>query len=667
MPNPVEKQAIDLFVDSVFYEPALGPGETPVGVISAVRDGYSMPSELHTTKAWSVWRCIEPGSGREVVIKTASLHSPLTGDEIAERLRVEFDLLGKLSTHRVVKGRAETIAGASSYLAIEYAGDDDIAFHALMKYCNDPSGFSALLMQAVQAVADLHKNDVVHGDLKPQHFVMNEDTPVLIDFGLSASLQSPIRQLNTQPWLAGTPGYIAPEVEAGQATHHDTRQDVYSLGVTLKNLAESWSTHSGMRVPKPITRVIRNSTQPDPAERYPDAQALMADLTRAMRPRRASRIAACAASLGVLATLGVGTLIATAPSPGPRATGPESKEPAFLDLDWTAGHVAVGDGRARFLADVNTLPEKDQAAWEVGLVRHGGLSHPFGESPFGETPAISWRYHHASQSLAWYSAKGYFAHRSIADSQATSSPGPAIAGIEFSENGKQIVLIDNQLDVHTAELYPDRPFELLGTPIENARAAFTTLDGHILAIERVSNVLHTWDQVEQHTREHGYASVLLVRSNPRVLAFYGRDTKDRRIVAVESLAGETLLAATPTADAEGVLVCADYSGDPQTLCLGYDDGTVALYDVGTDQWRTFHCPAQSDATAVLLVPEEDRLFVASHGVHVYRLSDGQHTLTLGGTLVVNEYVTQLIWEPATRAVYIESNLGVKRWHAAESE
>lgn len=623
-----------------------------------------MPSELHVSKAWSVWRCFEPNSGREVVIKTPAINCPLSVDEISSRMRAEFDFLSQLKSPRVVEGRGKKINGYASYLAIEYAGDDDIAFIAVNRYHNDRSGFNKLMLRAVRAVADLHKQGVVHGDLKPQHFVMNDDTPILIDFGLSADLQSPMRELNTPSCLAGTPGYIAPEIASGEATRHDARQDVYSLGVTLGRLAEVWSKNSGLKQRKSITRIIRKCTQPDSSDRYADAGELMADLSHATKPRRASMIATIAASVGVIATAGLGAMLATAPNPTPTWTGPDKPDvPAFLDLDWTAGHIAEGDAREQFLATVTELPESMQTAWEVGLIRHGGESYPFGESPFGEIPALSWRYHHASQSLAWYSAGGQFFHQSR-NVPAVASPVPTILGIEFSANGKQAVLIDSGLDVFTAELYPDRPIVLAKTPITNARGAYF-VDGEVYAVERISSVIHRWDQSDYTVDEHGYTVALQVHSSPGVVAYIGPDAQDQRVVTVRSLGGEALLPDTPMARQDGIVECAEYCAKSGLLFLGYDDGTVAIYDAAAEHWGLVKCPAEGDVSAVLYVPEEDRLFVASLGIHAFRLSDYKRTITLGGRLVVNELVTRFAWEPSERALYVESNLGVARWHAAE--
>lgn len=97
---------------------------------------------------------------------------------------------------------------------------------------NEPRPMAAhevalLAVQVLAALRSVHDRGLVHVDLKPANLLLRNGHPVLVDFGSSRRIGAP------QPAgsLIGSPGYAAPELEAGAAI--DPSMDVYGLGVTL--------------------------------------------------------------------------------------------------------------------------------------------------------------------------------------------------------------------------------------------------------------------------------------------------------------------------------------------------------------------------------------------------------------------------------------------------
>ena len=78
------------------------------------------------------------------------------------------------------------------------------------------------------AVLYCHEVGIVHRDLKPENLLLTTDSTIKIaDFGLSC-FTSPDEPLNM---IAGTPGYIAPEIISKKP--YDHKCDYWSLGVIL--------------------------------------------------------------------------------------------------------------------------------------------------------------------------------------------------------------------------------------------------------------------------------------------------------------------------------------------------------------------------------------------------------------------------------------------------
>lgn len=78
----------------------------------------------------------------------------------------------------------------------------------------------------------LHGKDIIHRDIKPSNMILAKDGHIrLIDFDAA---RMPKEDLEHDTKLLGTRGYAPPEQYGFSQT--DARADIYSLGVTLKQL-----------------------------------------------------------------------------------------------------------------------------------------------------------------------------------------------------------------------------------------------------------------------------------------------------------------------------------------------------------------------------------------------------------------------------------------------
>jgi eukaryotic-like serine/threonine-protein kinase len=94
-----------------------------------------------------------------------------------------------------------------------------------------------LVETLARAMAEAHRQGVVHRDLKPGNVLLTpEGVPKVADFGLAKLLnvESGLTQTDS---VLGSPSYMAPEQAAGKTQDIGPAADIYALGAILYELS----------------------------------------------------------------------------------------------------------------------------------------------------------------------------------------------------------------------------------------------------------------------------------------------------------------------------------------------------------------------------------------------------------------------------------------------
>jgi serine/threonine-protein kinase len=163
-----------------------------------------------------------------------------------------------------------------------------------------PGRTAYLLRQVCHSLGEAHARGLVHRDVKPENIFVcrlgpDDDFVKVLDFGLvkHSVRAATVPKLTMEGVIAGTPGYMAPEIALGRPDV-DGRADLYSLGCVayymltgqsvfsgdtpvaeilahVQNAPVPPSTRSELQIPAALDALILDCLAKDPADRPPSA------------------------------------------------------------------------------------------------------------------------------------------------------------------------------------------------------------------------------------------------------------------------------------------------------------------------------------------------------------------------------------------------------------
>jgi len=218
------------------------------------------------------------------------------------RLEHEYSLASALDPAWAAKPVALTRHEGRTLLVLKDPGGESLDL-VLKREQGKPLDLARFLRIAIglaAALAQVHRNRLLHKDIKPANVLVNDAGKVwLTGFGIASQVPRE-RQAPVPPEIiAGTLAYMAPEQTGRMNRSIDARSDLYSFGVTLyeiftgalpfaANDALGWvhchiarqPTPPGNRaaVPDPLSAIVMKLLAKNPEERYQTASGLEADL-----------------------------------------------------------------------------------------------------------------------------------------------------------------------------------------------------------------------------------------------------------------------------------------------------------------------------------------------------------------------------------------------------
>ncbi|MBL9103251.1 MAG: serine/threonine protein kinase [Myxococcales bacterium] len=321
----------------VLADTAVPEGAAPAqdGGEPAVIGRYAVTRRLGAGAMGAVYAAYDEALDREVAVKL--MHRDDDHPRRDERLLREAQAMAKLSHPNVAQVYEAGLHGGHVYIAMELI--DGVTLRRWLDAAERPwQAIVATFVAAGRGLQAAHRAGVVHRDFKPDNVLVGADgRVVVVDFGV-ARRSRPLRlahgsgsssdggalQLadSADGLVVGTPAYMSPEQWLGGQV--DARSDQFSLCAALHEALHrarafagdaavelARNVLSGTRAPPPrprraprwLDRPIARGLHVLPERRFPDMDALLAELTRD-RARRRRRWLAAVAGLTLAGGLG---------------------------------------------------------------------------------------------------------------------------------------------------------------------------------------------------------------------------------------------------------------------------------------------------------------------------------------------------------------------------
>ena len=266
----LESPALEVTARSVGHDPL-------IPLVGRTLGHYHVESQLGSGGMGEVYLAHDPRLERAVALKVLPPDFTLDADRMQRFVR-EARAASALNHPNVATIHDIGESAGVHFIVMEYVEGETIA----EKIAGGPLNVAEIVNIAVQvadALDTAHAKGITHRDIKPANLMLTPRSQVkVLDFGIAKTAQDEASRLTDETTtgaqtavglVIGSVPYMSPEQVLGRAV--DPRSDIFSLGVTLYEMATGRHPFTGATTTETRDRILH--AQPEPIVRPAAANA----------------------------------------------------------------------------------------------------------------------------------------------------------------------------------------------------------------------------------------------------------------------------------------------------------------------------------------------------------------------------------------------------------
>ena len=194
--------------------------------------GYEILETLYESEITVVYRARNHQEQHNFIIKILKQPYP-TLAQLA-RFKHEYEIVKNLDLDGIIKAyRLENYQNSLALFLEDFGGE------TLARYMQNRNieirQFLKIAIQLAEILGQLHQENIIHKDIKPQNILIHPQTGQIkiTDFSIASLLSKENPTISNSNLLEGTLTYISPEQTGRMNRSIDYRTDFYSLGIIL--------------------------------------------------------------------------------------------------------------------------------------------------------------------------------------------------------------------------------------------------------------------------------------------------------------------------------------------------------------------------------------------------------------------------------------------------